>query len=300
MHSRNPAPDATASELFAWMFGRFGALIAATAPGTLTGEDPEQLHRMRTSTRRLRACLKLCGGVLPEREARALQAELAWLARTLGPVRDLDVMTLELPRLLAGHPEPLPGLLGWLRGRWVEARRPLPPALDSARFEALLAWLERAAIPGHGGTEADRVAADLLAPRLERRLVQLYDQAAAILPENPDAQLHRLRILGKKLRYGCELAEPVLPVAPFAPTLRVPHQLLGEHQDASVASEWIAAYAAAHPRLSPSIPERWEHLLASERRRLRACFMERLPSLRRTLGDPHAAEPEGLAAALKR
>jgi CHAD domain-containing protein len=294
-----PGADATAAQLLAWMFARHVEVIASAAPGALEGADPEPLHEMRTSTRRLRASLKICKGVLPGPEAQALETELAWLARTLGPVRDLDVLMQELPRLLGPPPASLSGLLAWLERRWVQARAPLPAALEGPRFEALLVRLHRMAPPELRGEKAGWPAADLLGPRLAERLAKLHARALAVGPDSPDEQLHRLRIQGKRLRYGCELAEPVLPLAPFAPILKLPHQLLGEHQDAAVASEWVRSYQQAHPDLDTAIAARWLLRLSQERRRLRAAFLGQLPELRRALGDPHAPEPGGLAAVLR-
>ncbi len=292
----------TASTLLAGMVAKFHQRILAMHAGTLAGEDPEFLHKMRTSTRRLRAALRLCRGVVPKAENKALRGELSWLAGELGRVRDLDVMILELPRLLAaehGHSAPPPtALLAWLEDARDEARLPLGPALRSGRYDRLVASLAEAARPEHRGRKAGRSAARLLQPRLAGLLEQVYAQAADITPASPDEQLHRLRILNKKLRYGCELAEPVLSTAAYGSILRIPHDLLGEHQDASVAEEWVRAFAEASPELPDTHRDAWLGRLAQRRAELRARFMGELPRLRAELGDPSAASPLGLAAVL--
>src|SRR5215210_5378736 len=60
-------------------------------PGTRLGEDPEELHDMRVTTRRMRAAMKVFEGALPER-ARWLREELRWVAHALGDVMLLDVL----------------------------------------------------------------------------------------------------------------------------------------------------------------------------------------------------------------
>ena len=301
-----PAPPTgqgiTASQLLARFVGRHHRRIDTMFEGTRAGDDPECLHKMRTSTRRLRAALRLCRGAIPKAENRALQAELAWLARALGEVRDLDVMILELPRLLAPTSgEPSPGqadLLAWLRPQRDAACEALRPVLDSARCDALIQRLAEHAQAHHPGRKAQRPAAVLLRPRLLGQLELLYTLAAEIDRDSPDEQLHRLRVFNKKLRYGCELAEPALPVAVFAPALRITHDLLGEHQDASVASEWVQRFASAHPGLPASRCASWEATLGAERQRLRAAFLDRLPDIISALGQPQAPAAGTLAELL--
>ena len=60
--------------------------------GTRLGRDPEELHKMRVATRRLRAFLRTGRPLLDADWAEALRLELRWLGGVLGPVRDLDVL----------------------------------------------------------------------------------------------------------------------------------------------------------------------------------------------------------------
>jgi CHAD domain-containing protein len=269
--------------------------------GTLSGEDPEDLHRMRTSTRRLRANLRSCRGALRKRVRKQSERELAWLARQLGPVRDLDVMILELPRLLGAvecaDAGALAALLAWLAHEREQARRPLLPALVSPRFHALIDQLERSTVPAARGRRGPLPASEVLAPRLLSDLQELYDGVVSITPDSPDEQLHQLRIHGKRLRYGCELALSVLPLRPFMATLKIPHGMLGEHQDASVASTWVERFAQLEPAHRPGCVA-WQEALALERRRLRASFLQALPGLRASLGEPGGDTPAGLAGVL--
>jgi len=85
---------------FAVLRRRFSEFLAFEG-GTALGEDPEQLHQMRVSTRRARAALRVFDSVLP---ASLLEArdELPWVAQALGAVRDMDVL-LDRPRRARGH-----------------------------------------------------------------------------------------------------------------------------------------------------------------------------------------------------
>ncbi|CAA9418039.1 MAG: Adenylate cyclase, partial [uncultured Pseudonocardia sp.] len=73
-------------------------------PGTRAGADIEDLHQMRVSVRRMRAALKAARPLLDAAWADGLRAELGWLGRALGPVRDLDVLLLRLRAEVAALP----------------------------------------------------------------------------------------------------------------------------------------------------------------------------------------------------
>jgi CHAD domain-containing protein len=280
MSQPTPSVHASGSQILAWIFARYRARIVANTQGTIEDRDPEHLHRMRTSTRRLRAAAKLCRGVVPKATRRALHGELGWLTRALGVVRDLDVMGEELPRLLAAGPAPQPGLLPWIEARRQQARGPMSLALHSERFDSLLGSLALMERPGHGGRKAGRPARLLLAPRLLEQLERLYAEARRIETTSPDEQLHALRIRGKRLRYGLELASPVLPVSGSIEAAKEVQDLLGAHQDVTVAETWVRAYPG-----EPRNTAKWLSLLAVERGRLRAAFLTALPGLRARLGE---------------
>ncbi|MGB8198188.1 MAG: CHAD domain-containing protein, partial [Pseudonocardiaceae bacterium] len=83
--------DPTAHLLRAALDTRLRALLAHD-PGTRVGADPEELHQMRVAVRRIRAMLKAARPLLDQAWADDLRAELGWLGRALGPVRDADVL----------------------------------------------------------------------------------------------------------------------------------------------------------------------------------------------------------------
>ena len=62
------------------------------APGTIAGEDIEELHSMRVSSRRLRAAVDICAPCYPARTYRRYQRIVNELTGELGAVRDADVM----------------------------------------------------------------------------------------------------------------------------------------------------------------------------------------------------------------
>ncbi len=68
--------------------------------GTLLGEDIEELHAMRVSSRRLRAAMDAFAPAFPEKSFRRNLREVKRITDTLGDARDLDVAIDALGRLL--------------------------------------------------------------------------------------------------------------------------------------------------------------------------------------------------------
>ncbi len=76
--------------VLATMQGHLDA-IRRHEPGVRAGADPEELHQMRTATRRLRADLRAVREILELEDVTRLRGELRWLGATLGAARDADV-----------------------------------------------------------------------------------------------------------------------------------------------------------------------------------------------------------------
>ena len=114
--------------------------------GTLLGEDIEELHAMRVSSRRLRAAMDAFEGAFPTKSFRPLLRQVKEITDVLGEARDLDVAVERLTATLAemGRDE-RPGLEG-LIARYRHDRAAEGPAIaalfariDGERFEKRLA-----------------------------------------------------------------------------------------------------------------------------------------------------------------
>lgn len=213
-------------------------------PGTRVGTDPEHLHQMRVAVRRMRAALKAARPLLDGGWADDLRAELGWLGRALGPVRDLDVLLMRLRGEIATLPErerPAgDALVAALTEEHTAARAEMLAVLGSSRYQALLGRLAdaiRLPLPTPSATQAQPELVDLV--RLEvRKLTKAVRRAGE---DPPDQTLHDLRIHGKRVRYVGELVEPMLgaPVKRLLKATAGFQEVLGDHQDACVAEERI-------------------------------------------------------------
>lgn len=213
-------------------------LILAHDPGTRLGTDPEELHKMRVATRRLRAYLRAAQSMLVPNWVEHMRTEVAWLCSTLGPVRDLDVLlghldkecsTLRVPERRAFE-----GLLERLQQQRMAARVTLLEALESDRYLALLERLETGVLSPAVG-EAALSLADIA--RAEFKKLRRAIKASGL--DASDTVLHQIRIKGKRARYAGELAQTCVgkPATRFLRHAKVFQDLLGDHHDAVVTEQ---------------------------------------------------------------
>ena len=204
-------------------------------PGVRLGADAEELHKQRVATRRLRSLLRSTRSQLEDRErAEWLRDELRWLGGLLGEVRDRDVLIAYLLDDLSTIEEAAAfgGILELLDAEREEARKELLAALDSPRYRSLLYELERPTALGDG--ENLETAAEADYDRLRKTVKRLGD-------EPTDEELHRVRIKAKRARYA---AEAVGGGSEFVSRAKDVQDVLGEHQDATVAEERIRELVA--------------------------------------------------------
>jgi len=220
-------------------------------PVARLGEDPEGVHQARVATRRLRSDLRTFRSLLDERWATELSDELRWLGDVFGAVRDADVLLERLDAKLVELPEidrePAKRLLDHLRTDHERGRDRMLRALRSNRYDALLnRVVEAAARPRFLPRVGDIDDAQILS-QLARRPWKHLAAAVAALADNPsDLALHGVRIRAKRARYAAEAVVPAFgkPARAFARAVTELQDVLGEHQDAIVAAEWLRRAAA--------------------------------------------------------
>jgi CHAD domain-containing protein len=221
---------------FAILRRHFAAMLAHE-PGVRLGEEPEDLHDMRVATRRLRAALKLYADALPKRAER-YERDLRWVAGALGEVRDRDVHLERLSEEVSRNGEILEEVVALLEERRVGARQRMLEALDSNRYERLLAsfsgTLRRGRSPAPTGPILE-AAPDLVRDRYKKVL-----KAANTLTEDSSPEdFHDLRKKGKRLRYALEPLQGIYgkPPKKMVKLLETIQDDLGDHQDLIVAAE---------------------------------------------------------------
>ena len=207
--------------------------VRAFEPGTRLSLDPEYLHKMRVSTRRLRAALRTFEDCFTLRDQRYLQGNLRWLAAVLGQVRDMDVQLLQLAqrqRELGSEPD-----AGWrqlrdaLRRRREVALTELRSELDSDRYQRLCARAPQVfarAPRRYGGHPGAAPVSDHGEELVATRGRQFFKAARRVRRDPVPLHVHALRIRGKKLRYTCEFFAPL-----YSPEYRAGVKRLCRFQD---------------------------------------------------------------------
>ena len=245
--------------------GRLKRLEAGACAG-----DEEAVHDMRVAIRRLRAILRIGRPYLKRKALRRLRRGLRTAARTLGAVRDLDVILRHAEAYRAQASVSGDGLGAWmaqLEGQRGEARRSLQEHLAGKRFTQLLADLD--AFLGdpdrYGAGDAAPDAGAGAPPRAPGRTrvrdmlpAAVWEQFGAVrsyetlsTPSVP--ALHALRIEIKRFRYLLEFFQGTLGVRSVRPMLELAVRAqdhLGRLHDADVAWHRLQAFFAAQAWLA--------------------------------------------------
>jgi CHAD domain-containing protein len=131
-------------------------------------------------------------------------------------------------------------------------RRNLLAAVGEARYVDLLERMVEAANEPCLMPPAKRPSREAL-PELARAPFERLRQTVVELPEEPDdADLHRIRIRAKRVRYAAEAVAPVVGkrAVLFARAAARLQDTLGELQDAALAHAWLASAAHHHPAVA--------------------------------------------------
>lgn len=242
--------------------------------GIRIGDDPEDVHQARVGTRRLRCDLRTFGPLLDRAWSAPLREELKWLAAALGAVRDADVLLERLRGQTATLPEPDTAGFAPIHRRLAkqreDARAALLEAMSGPRYIRLLESLVDAAQRPHYRGDAGRPARKVVPGLVVRPWRQLRRAVGNLPPDPPPQDLHRIRILAKRVRYASDAASPAAGkrARSFAAALADLQGVLGDHHDAVVAEAWLrSTLAEADPAVALAVGE----LIAMERANAAAC-----------------------------
>ena len=232
--------------------------------GTRSGEDAEDLHKMRVATRRMRAAWRVFDGAYRPRVQRRYVRELRSIARALGDVRDIDVRLEGLDAYIAGLPAPGREAVEPLRSAWRRqrevARKRLLTRLDSREYREFVDdYLDFTESPGAAEVPIRLGQPSLVRDTAGSRILAAYERVRAyetIITWADVPTLHALRIETKRLRYTLEYFSEVMPVTSRKLITQVTElqDHLGLLNDADVAAsatrEWLNLYAPGLPATS--------------------------------------------------
>ena len=205
--------------------------------------DPEALHDLRTTVRRLRSLLRPLRG-LPGVEQ--LEAAASGVGDLTTPLRDREV----LAAYLLEHDQPEAA-----HRRMAQMAEAYPAVATSPEVAQLLMILD--AFPRFLRASQRQGLLKGLRQRIEKRLAKQWKKLDKAL-HDPAHDRHRLRLLIKRVRYGIE-AYPELDRLPKAamPRLKSAQGALGDWHD---CLQWLAM-AEQETDLQPCVAD-WKTAMA--------------------------------------
>lgn len=209
--------------------------------------EPDAIHQMRVTTRRLRSTLQSFPMIWLPSTTDHVKDELKWLGQVLGEARDTEVLNEYFRTALAGTPTEL--MLGpvqarvttYFAGHGAEAVRAVREALDSRRYFALLDELDVLAGELPRTPAARAPAREILPDAVARtyRRAKRRMRRARRAPAGPrrETALHEARKAAKRARYAAEAVTPASGKSArrFAKRMKAVQSVIGEHQDAVTA-----------------------------------------------------------------
>ena len=219
-------------------------------PGARVGADPEDLHQLRVTARRLDATLGLFKQHLPPALIKARKTAKA-LLRSLGATRDLDVQLAGLDAYCEELPEedrlalePLKERLTIERAR---ARARMIRALDSEPTRRWIQTLTAAAEATPAANDAGAATVGAVLPqRVRQRFRRLRKAVRRLRADSSMDDYHRVRRRAKQLRYALDSGSALYgrPAEDMLKALRRMQDKLGAYQDAHMARNHLTQLAA--------------------------------------------------------
>ena len=237
------------------------AVAEANLGGLLADRDPEFVHDFRVALRRSRALLSLFRHAFDERVEVSARQQLKEIAQTTNRLRDLDVWLLEADHYRSMLPEHmhtgfssiLANLKLQRKSALASVRRNLGHDKGRDLLNSIRASLTAAAV--HDTNSHNDPASDALRP-VEEVAPQIFDKHSKritrlcnkINSQTTNADIHKIRIQCKKLRYLLELLQPIARYEAWKSACKSMKSLqdsLGRFNDLSVRQGFLQKHLLA-------------------------------------------------------
>lgn len=205
-------------------------------------KEVERIHCLRTETRRASAGLRLFVERLSQRRTKWMQHQLGLLREKAGSVRDLDI----LPSVLSDHFNRMPEHVRvWVSNRIAKSRadqmrllRRYCRRLLERGFERRVRLLTRRIGCRHRTCESE--LAGFCSSELSQLAATFFEAVEFLKTDN--TYLHKVRILGRRLRYSLDLLRDMVPgstVDTACQDLTEIQEILGRAHDQTVALQYL-------------------------------------------------------------
>jgi CHAD domain-containing protein len=242
-------------------------------------KDVEHVHQLRVATRRTAAALRIFADCVPAKIHQKVKKQVRRIRRAAAQARDWDVFLAALAERESNRPASDKPGLDFLRGvvfaLRLDAQRHLNQMADRAPdVSAVLAEIHS---PSHGSNGF----ADLALPAMQALFVEFAQAISGRVTSFE--QLHRIRILGKRLRYAMEIFADCFAPAfreKIYPEVEQMQEILGNANDSNVAA---ARLTELRDQVKASRPAEWSRLRPGVENLLKY-HRQRLPQERRRFG----------------
>jgi inorganic triphosphatase YgiF len=247
------SPDLSTEEAFVAIVNNCLEQLRANEEAVLSTEDDEAIHQFRVALRRLRAIVSAYRNLVDDDVQAVISIDLRWMQRQFGPARDLDVLIAETLQPIHNRLRAQPAfdqLIGPAETARAEARRAAHLAIENPRYVSMLIQFYRHLHSGDWRRASARArlgapVGDFARPLLQLRHKRLMKLGARyeLLPE---PELHRLRILAKKMRYAAEAFHSLYKpkgTKKYIAALTAIQDSLGSLNDAFVSRQLLSALA---------------------------------------------------------
>lgn len=236
---------------------RYSEGIEQHLAGAAEGKEPEAIHQVRVSCRRLRTALQVFGPCLAGQPVRRWRKEVKHLLKSLRKARDADIQIQFLEDLLkqaASKPKVLPGLrrlLLRLRQKRGRLQKRIRKAVERFVKKNILSEIQsQAAQPGDLQNSSETEGIGSIEVWAGAAVGKALEKTTALLQclQNPKdtKSHHRLRIAVKRLRYTLEIFQPGIEgdLERFIKPLKKLQTLLGDLNDCVVWLEQIETFSS--------------------------------------------------------
>jgi len=247
------SPELSTEEAFVAIVNNCLDQLRANEEAVLSTEDDEAIHQFRVALRRLRAIVSAYRDLVDDDVQAMISIDLRWMQRQFGPARDLDVLIAETLQPIHNRLRNQPAfeqLIETAEAARAEARRAAHLAIENPRYVSMLIQFYRHLHSGDWRRASARArlgapVGDFARPLLQSRHKRLMKLGARyeVLPE---LELHRLRILAKKMRYAAEAFQSLYkpkPAKKYLSSLAAIQDSLGSLNDAFVSRQLLSTLA---------------------------------------------------------
>jgi putative phosphoesterase len=221
--------------------------------GVKKGEDIEYLHKMRVTSRRIRAAMPLFKGCYQKKQFRKWLNEIKRITKFLGEARDLDVQIIFLQGYMKSQPSlgndsGVKQLFDCLTSRRAEIQVTVVNELDELNNSGVLEGIKKASkqifIQTSNEHPCPQDVIEEASDRISKKLDDFLSMENCVHKKDDILCHHQMRIRAKWLRYTMEAFSPVYEenLSKEIKLVKCFQDVLGEMHDCDVWSQGIPKF----------------------------------------------------------